>query len=454
MNRSKLVLISTIVTLSIFCLSAIMYIPIPLTTADKAAQTETMQTDEAETTTYATNDNEIESMSYETGSSITLWEEASMASVIPAEATDIQENITAAGATDTLVDTDTAKQEANPPENTTALLSVDASAEDNAVTHATPQNEVKEEESEKALYSNIGISVAKDFVNIRKDASTDSDILGKLYRDSAAEIIKTDGDWYLIESGSVKGYVKSEFIKTGIPDDELVAKYGELSIIVTVDGLNVREKTDTESSKLDVIYKNEIYPVMDTSENWIKINIPDDKIVGYIKKEFADIIVDFKDAVSKEEEEELQRLEAEERARKETEVKQQEGVSYSEEDLKLLACLVHAEAGSQSYEGKLAVANIVLNRVKSSKYPDSIKAVIYQPGQFSVANSGSLSKQLSNYSNYNSYSQKLSIKAAKAALGGANNIGSRLYFHSYRAAVQKGYDEKENSVKLGGQLFW
>lgn len=453
MNRSKIVLISTIVTLSVFCLSAIMYIPIPLTTADKAAQTEAMQTVEAETTTYATNDNEIESMSYETGSSITLWEEASMASVIPAETTDIQENITAAGATDTLVDTDTTKQEANLLENTTASLSVDASAEDNAVTQASPQNEVKEE-PEKALYSNIGISVAKDFVNIRKDASTDSDILGKLYRDSASEIIKTDGDWYLIESGSVKGYVKSEFIKTGISDDELVAKYGELSIIVTVDGLNVREKTDAESSKLDVIYKNEIYPVMDTSENWIKINIPDDKIVGYIKKEFADIIVDFKDAVSKEEEEELQRLEAEERARKETEVKQQEGVNYSEEDLKLLACLVHAEAGSQSYEGKLAVANIVLNRVKSSKYPDSIKAVIYQPGQFSVANSGSLSKQLSNYSNYSSSSQKLSIKAAKAALGGANNIGSRLYFHSYRSAVQKGYDEKENSVKLGGQLFW
>ena len=397
---------------------------------------------------------EIESFSYDTGSTRSLREEESMVSGITADTTDHQEDIASSDTTDTTEPTGTSKPEASNPDRSGTLSTEVASTEEGAIAQTSLEDDVKEKEPEKTLYANIGISVAKEFVNIRKEASTDSDILGKLYRDSAAEIIKSDGDWFLIESGSVKGYVKSEFIKTGIPDDELVEKYGELSIIVTVDGLNVREKTDTESSKLDVIYKNEIYPVMDTSENWIKINIPDDKIVGYIKKEFADIIIDFKDAVSKEEEEELQRLEAEERARKETQVKQQEGVSYSEEDLKLLACLVHAEAGSQSYEGKLAVANIVLNRVKSSKYPDTIKAVIYQPGQFSVANSGSLSKQLANYSNYSSFSQKLSIKAAKAALGGANNIGSRLYFHSYRSAVKKGYDEKESSVKLDDQLFW
>lgn len=442
-----------IVTLSVFCLSAIMYIPIPLTTADKAAQTDSSQTVEAEANTDPTDDIEIEPFAYDTGTAIALWEEASMAAEIDVGTTEIQEDIETAATTDTIRSTDTPENKAGTPDTAETSLTETASAD--AVVAAKASPEVKEkEEPKKALYSNIGISVAEDFVNIRKDASTDSDILGKLYRNSAAEIIKTDGEWYLVESGSVKGYVKSDFIKTGIPDDELVEKYGELSIIVTVDGLNVREKKDTESSKLDVIYKNEVYPVLDTNNEWIKINITDDKIVGYIKKEFADIIVDFKDAVSKEEEEELQRLVAEEKARKETEVKQQESVSYSTEELKLLACLVHAEAGSQSYEGKLAVANIVLNRMKSSKYPDTMKAVIYQPGQFSVAHSGSLSKQLANYDNYNSSSQRLSIKAAKAALEGANNIGSRLYFHSYRSAVQKGYDEKESSVKLGDQLFW
>ena len=100
--------------------------------------------------------------------------------------------------------------------------------------------------------------------------------------------------------------------------------------------------------------------------------------------------------------------------------------------------MVHAEAGNQSYEGKLAVANVVLNRMKSKKYPNTIEAVIYQPGQFSVAKSGSLDKQLKNYENYSSKSQQLTLKATKAALSGENIIGNRLFFHAYIAAVKKG----------------
>lgn len=428
MNKNKRTLISMIVFLSVFCLSAIIYIPSPLTTAGiNTSETETYnEVKDNSATVTTTDDIQVEQFSYKSGSIVTYWDDPSLITEDTAETTDIQKNDSSADIAGEIT-----------PQEPLATMDTDVA-----------------EEQEEALYANIGISIAKDFVNIREEASTDGQILGKLYKNSAVEIIDTSGDWYHVESGSVEGYVKAEFIQTGIPDHELVEKYGELSIVVAVDGLNVREKADTESAKLDVIYKNEVYPVLDTNEEWIRINIPDDKAAGYIKREYAELIVDFKDAVSKEEEEELLKLQAEERAEKETEVKYQEGVSYSQDELRLLACLVHAEAGTQSYEGKLAVANVVLNRVNSSKYPDTIKAVIYQSGQFSVANSGSLSKQLANFDNYNSSSQKLSIKAAKAALEGANNIGSRLYFHSYRAAVKKGYEKKDNSVKLGDHLFW
>lgn len=315
---------------------------------------------------------------------------------------------------------------------------------------------IKEEitKKEPPKYSNIGISIANSFVNVRKNANTESNILGKLYRGSAAEIIKNDNDWYYIESGSIKGYVKSEYIETGLSDEELINNYSIKRILVKVDGLNVREDADIESKKLTTIYKNETYPVIDLQDDWIKVDIPDDRVSGYVKGEHVELIVDFNKAVSKEEEAELSRLKEEEQAKKETEVKYRDEVNYSKEELKLLACLVQAEAGNQSYEGKLAVANIVLNRVKSSKYPNSIKAVIYQSGQFSVAKSGSLSKQLSSFDKYSTNSQLLTIKAAKAALGGANNIGSRLYFHSYKAAVRKGYNKKKGSVKLDDHLFW
>lgn len=309
-------------------------------------------------------------------------------------------------------------------------------------------------EAAKSKYFNIGISIAKEYVNIRKKATTESESLGKLYRNSACTIIEEMDGWYYVESGGVTGYVKAEYIKTGIPDEELIQKYGTKKVRVAVDGLNVRKEPSTESKKLTVIYMNEKYPVIETIDGWYKIKVEDENIEGYVKAEHTELAVTFKEAISKKEEERLAELKAEERAKKETAVKYRDDVNYTSDDLKLLACLVHAEAGTQGYEGKLAVANVVINRLKSSKYPNTIREVIYQSGQFSVARSGSLQKQLDNYSNYKSTSQKMSIKAAKDALEGANNIGNRLYFQSYKAAVKKGYHKKPNSVKIEDHLFW
>lgn len=336
-------------------------------------------------------------------------------------------------------------------------IAKEASPENNDtdVEKATEEASDEQEEEKEALYANIGISIAKDYVNVRKSPNTDSDILGKLYRNSAATILDVDGEWYHIESGSVVGYVKADYLLTGLSDDELLSNYATQKIKVATDGLNVRKEPDQESERLTCIYLGETYPVVEVLDEWVKVDIEDDGVVGYVKKEYADIIARFTSAVSKKEEEEKKRIEAEKRAAQQTAVIYRDGVSYSEEDLKLLAALVHAEAGNQCYEGKLAVANVVLNRVKSSKYPNSISKVIYQSGQFTVAKSGSLAKQLDNYENYSSESQKLTIKAAKAALEGANNIGNRLYFNAYKTAVKKGYLEKYSTcVKIEDHLFW
>ncbi len=439
MNKNKIALMSMIVFLSVFCLSAIFSIPSYKTPKENVPTIKGTQeiTESKFSTITSTDDNEIKSFTYRTHSIVTNWENPEPDTEADGGKTDITEHVTSS----------------NKSNMSYTEISDEAMTEDTIM--ESPQlSEFPEQTQEEALYSNIGISIAKEYVNIRDDASTDGEVVGKLYKDSAVEILETYGDWYHVESGSVKGYVKADYILTGIPEDELVEKYGEPSIIVTVNGLNVREKADTESDKMTVIYRNEIYPVLDSDDDWIKINIPEDNTAGYVKREYTELIIDFKDALSKEEEAELLKLQAEERAKKNTKVIKQDGVSYTQEELKLLACLVHSEAGSQSFEGKLAVANIVLNRVKSSKYGGSIKSVIYQPGQFSVAKSGALAKQLSNYDSYSSKSQLLSVKAAKAALQGSNNIGSRLYFHSYRAAVKKGYDKKKDCVKLGDHLFW
>ena len=320
-------------------------------------------------------------------------------------------------------------------------------------------NEIVEENK----YNNIGISIAESYVNIRKKPNAESESLGKLHRNAAAKILDTKDGWYLVESGDVKGYVNSSYIRTDIPYKELLKKYGSPTISITVDGLNVREKADVDSKKITVIYKNDKCMVTDILEEWVEIKLPNSNSTGYIKKEYTDMVANFKKAISKEEEQEIIRkqeeqkqkaLEAENKVKKETQVQQGSASSYTEKELKLLACLVNAEARGQIYEGKLAVANVVLNRVKSSRYPNSIEGVIYQSGQFSVARNGVLQKELDRYSNYTSSGQKASIKAAKAALNGSNNIGNRLYFNSYKAAVNSGHHNKPSALKIQDQLFW
>jgi len=468
MNKIKRTLMSMIVFLTVFCLTVILNIHLPFY-PNEGYRSRAYDAIATKPQALVEGTQEIESFSYSINQTEDQYLASNDTSVNQAETDDDQENYLLSTQTDAVEEVlEDSTEESTQEQSRTAIMSassdelpetiIASSSTENVSAETTEAegpttNEVEEPQPE-ALYSNIGISVAQSYVNIREETSTEGSVLGKLYRDSAAEILDTKGDWYYVESGSVKGYVKSEYIKTGIPDAELIEKYSKLRISVKVDGLNVREEPTTESKKLTVIYQNETFPVIELNDDWVKIDITDDNVNGYVKTEFAELLVAFTNAISKEEEQKILQLQAELRAKKETEIIYRDEVNCSAEDIKLLACLIHSEAGTQSYEGKLAVANVVLNRVKSSKYANTLKGVIYQSGQFSVAASGSLAKQLANFDNYSSNSQRLSIKAAKAALEGANNIGSRLYFHTYKLAVKKGYDDKSTSVKLGDHLFW
>lgn len=94
-----------------------------------------------------------------------------------------------------------------------------------------------------------------------------------------------------------------------------------------------------------------------------------------------------------------------------------------EQDIRLLAALIYCEAGNQPYEGQVAVGAVVLNRVQSGVYPNSIQEVIYQSGQFGPAMTGWLNTVLAN----GSYSEA-ALQAARDAYAGVNPIGDCLYF--------------------------
>ncbi len=98
--------------------------------------------------------------------------------------------------------------------------------------------------------------------------------------------------------------------------------------------------------------------------------------------------------------------------------------SSGTDDTSLLAALIYCEAGNQSYEGMVAVGAVVMNRVYSSSFPNTISDVIYQSGQFTPASSGSLSSALANGVPSTCY------EAASAAIGGENPVGGALYFNT------------------------
>lgn len=102
---------------------------------------------------------------------------------------------------------------------------------------------------------------------------------------------------------------------------------------------------------------------------------------------------------------------------------QAEAEAAQQAEKELLASLIFCEAGNQPYEGQVAVGAVVMNRIKSSSYPDTMEEVIYQSGQFSPAMSGWLDRVRANQG----YTE-VAMQAAEDALAGSNPIGDCLYF--------------------------
>lgn len=116
------------------------------------------------------------------------------------------------------------------------------------------------------------------------------------------------------------------------------------------------------------------------------------------------------------------------------------GASHTATDIELLAALIECEAGSTDYEGMLAVGSVVVNRMNHSKYPNTLRGVVYQSGQFTPAHNGKLDKVLER-------GVKAScVQAATDALAGKNNVGSCL---SFRAASSG----KPGTI-IGGNVFF
>jgi spore germination cell wall hydrolase CwlJ-like protein len=117
-------------------------------------------------------------------------------------------------------------------------------------------------------------------------------------------------------------------------------------------------------------------------------------------------------------------------------------VSFGDGDRYLLANLIYCEAGGESYSGQVAVGSVVMNRVLSSVFPDTITGVIYQSGQFSPVASGRLALALAEGKATGSCYQ-----AADEVMGGTTNVGSCVYFRTPVDGITPKYT-------IGGHIFY
>ena len=161
----------------------------------------------------------------------------------------------------------------------------------------------------KSEYENVGISVAADYVNVRKKPNTDSKVVGKLYRGSAAKSVKKVGDWVKIKSGQVEGYIMSDYLAIGYSAEKMVDKFGTKIATINTETLKVREAKNTDCAVLTLVSGEESFEVIREDKDWVKIMVDGDT-KGFVSKEYVDITVKFKKAVSIEEEREAARKKA------------------------------------------------------------------------------------------------------------------------------------------------
>lgn len=211
----------------------------------------------------ALNAKEIESIDVTAGISDVLWDSTNVA-VTGTGVSRVAQGLSDAG-------------ENTVAENTQEVL-----------TDEKVSDETEKTVAELCGYDHLGMSnISEGNLNIRKKATTDSKIVGKMTKNNACEILGTKDDWTKIKSGSVTGYVKSEYLYTG--DEAIAAAEDVVITVATVNTttLRVRKKASVDSPVVSLVGEGEDLTVEKIVDGWYKVEVDDEK--GYISGEFVDI---------------------------------------------------------------------------------------------------------------------------------------------------------------------
>ena len=177
-----------------------------------------------------------------------------------------------------------------------------AQNDNNVVTasaQGAPQTDDASQESEQANeaaqtptaaqtcgYTNLGMSViSSGNLNIRQEASTDSEVIGILTNHNACELLEDAGDWYKVTSGKVTGYVSKQYLVTGDEAESIAEQEIKTVATVNTETLNVRAEKSTEAAVLSQVGNSEAFTVNSVADGWVEISVDDS--VGYISQDYV-----------------------------------------------------------------------------------------------------------------------------------------------------------------------
>lgn len=294
-----------------------------------------------------------------------------------------------------------------------------------------PEEEETEETEETA--GQLVMANVDNSVNVREAAGEDAPVAGKLFKNCSGIILEQTEGWTKIRSGNLTGWVSNDYLIFGEDAKTMAEEVGSLKATVLTDALRVRKEANEEAGVYKLAKKDEVLDAVEELGQWVSIQV-DDETIGYVSAEY--VSVEFATDHGKT----SQEIADEERAKELAKLSRNQGaVPTSVSDVTLLAALIQAEAGNQSYEGKLAVGAVVMNRVRSGGYPNSVIDVITAPGQFPPATNGTVAAIAARGPSSSC------MQAAQAAVDGQTNVGSATHF---------GRVGKASGVVIGSHVFY
>ena len=300
---------------------------------------------------------------------------------------------------------------------------------------ANTQDAILAVQEEEILELGFVMVDVNDALNVRVDANVDADRVGLMYKGCGGTALERKDGWTKIQSGDLVGWANDQYVLFGEEAQALANEIGVEIATVNASAVRVRKEPNVTSGVYATANSGDIFEVIEkTDEDWYMVNYKGKD--AYVSAQYVEVELLIDEGETNEEIKEREAREAEEKAK----------LSYNAgafaataDETKLLAALIHCEAGGESYEGQVAVGAVVMNRVRSAAFPNSIVDVIFASGQFTPAMTGTLQEV------YNGNGCASCTQAANEAIAGNTNVGESKYFR--RAGKHEGY-------VIGNHVFW